>query len=332
MMLVTTTVDHDGRRFTVRSTLGDDCRLAMLRAFIRTAVEQAGGEINPNAREVADWLTEEVGRTSTRTVSQLLRQLVQAGDLTRQRLGNSWYYAPAPAQQVMIAAISAPPRRREHIPPASRTSAGVQTARQVAAPSHAGGVQVGNVAADQPVAHSDASGMQVGCTVANPVADASDASSRARAPAGRLKNINTKSRPAGIPEVRETPAAKPPDPPTPDVATDRPGCTISTCYCPSIPGIKHRCTGLGGQVIAGRVMRDRCPKHAAALRDSNKFSAVAAGGGFKYCPATAEGGCTFLTHDMKGVLIQPDDPRGEVGNHEFRDLLANGGRPPLLLP
>ena len=389
MMRVTTTVEHDGRRFTVRSTLGDDCRLAMLQAFVRTAVDQIGGEVNPDAREVADWLTEEVGRTSTRAVSQLLRQLVYAGDLTRQRVGNSWYYAPAPAQQVMIAAISAPPRRRERIPPASHTSAGVQTARQVAAPSHAAGVQVGNVAADQPSAPPDASEMQVrctvadtpsappdasemqvrctvadtpsappdasemqagctvadtpsappdaggtqaGCTVANPVANASDAPSRARAPAGRVKEINIKPRPAGIPEVRETPAAKPTDPPNPDVATDRPGCTISTCYCPFIPGIKHRCTGLGGQVIAGRVMRDRCPKHTAPLRESTKFSAVAAGGGFKHCPSTTEGGCTFLAHDMKGVLIQPDDPRGEVANDEYRDLLANGGRPPLLLP
>lgn len=198
MMLVTTTVEHDGRGFTVRSTLGDDCRLAMLRAFVRAAVDQAGGEVNPDARELADWLTEEVGRTSPRTASQLLRQLAHAGDLTRRRVGNSWYYAPTPAQQVMIAAIGAPPRRRERIPSASHTSAGVQPERQVAAPPRAGGVRVDNLVADQPVAHSDAGEMQVRCTVAdapsappdangaqvgrtvvNPVADASDAPSDA---------------------------------------------------------------------------------------------------------------------------------------------------------
>ena len=126
-----------------------------------------GGEVNPDAREVADWLTEEVGRTSPRTVSELLRQLVHAGDLTHRRVGNSWYYAPTPAQQVMIAAISAPPRRRERIPSASHASAGVQTVRQAAAPTHAPGVPAAYSTANQPVAPSDAGEMQVRCTVAD---------------------------------------------------------------------------------------------------------------------------------------------------------------------
>ena len=98
MMPVMKIVEHEGRRFTVRSTLGGDCRLAMLLAFIRSSVDQAGGEVNPDAREVADWLTEEVGRTSTRTVSQLLRQLVRAGDPHR----------PAGRQLVVLRADAGP--------------------------------------------------------------------------------------------------------------------------------------------------------------------------------------------------------------------------------
>ena len=89
---------------------------------------------------------------------------------------------------------------------------------------------------------------------------------------------------------------------------------------------------MGGQVIAGRRVRDRCPKHAAPLQESRRIGAVSAGGGFRYCPSTVEGKCTFLVHDMAGVMIPPEDPRGEVGFDEFRNLLNNGGRPPLLLP
>ena len=343
MMLVTTTVEHDGRRFTVRSTLGGDCRLAMLLALVRTAVDQAGGEVNPDGREVADWLTEEVGHTSPRTVSQLLRQLVHAGDLTRRRVGNSWYYGPTPSQQVMIAAISAPPRRRERIPSASHTSATTQPAHQVVAPPHTSGVPAAYSAANQPVApsdagelqvrctvgdtpatHSDAVGAQVGYAVAAPVAEAPHATSRA--PAGRLNNIKLNSRPAGSSEVEAEEPAKSPDPPERNAAGDRPQCSTQTCYCDT-----DTCVGMGGQMIGGRKVRDRCPKHAAPLLESRRIGAVAAGGGFKYCPSAIGGKCTFLVHDTGGVMIQRDDPRGEVGFEEFWALLTTGGRAPIAL-
>ena len=314
-MLVTTTVEHDGRGFTVRSTLGGDCRLAMLRAFVRTAVDQAGGEVNPDAREVADWLTEEVGRTSTRTVSQLLRQLVHAGDLTHRRVGNSWYYAPTPAQQVMIAAISAPPRRRERIPPASHTSARLQPERQAAVPSHAGGVRVDNLLADQPVAHSDAGEMQVRCTVADAPSAPPDADGL---PLGYQPDESnpTTVEPEGMHSAR-APAGRPVI--NPSLKSSKLDMTQSNAGRPA-----------GAQTESqDRVIEipKVCPEHEAQLLDSGRFGAIGAGGGFIYCPASSDQKrCTFLAHKTRGILIPCGDPGGEAGHNEYRALLRDGGR------
>ena len=315
MMLVTTTVEHDGRGFTVRSTLGGDCRLAMLRAFVRTAVDQAGGEVNPDAREVADWLTEEVGRTSTRTVSQLLRQLVHAGDLTHRRVGNSWYYAPTPAQQVMIAAISAPPRRRERIPPASRTSAGLQPERQAAVPSHAGGVRVDNLVADQPVAHSDAGEMQVRCTVADAPSAPPDADGL---PLGYQPNDATPA----TGESRGAHSAR--------VPAGRPASnqSLKSAKLDMAQSEAGRPAGAQTESESGVIEIPRvCPEHKAELLDSGRFGAINAGGGFIYCPASSDHQkCTFLAHKARGILIPCGDPGGEAGHHEYRALLRDGGR------
>ena len=314
-MLVTATVEHDGRRFTVRSTLGDDCRLAMLLAFVRLAVEQAGGEINPDAREVADWLTEEVVRTSPRTVSKLLRQLVHAGDLTRQRVGNSWYYAPTPAQQVMIAAISAPPRRRERIPSASHTSAEVQTARQVAAPPHARGMRADNLVADQPVARSDASGMQVRCAVADTPATPPDADGL---PMGCQPNDAT-------PATGESPGAHFARAPAGRPANNP---SIKSAKLDIAQSEAGRPAGRQTESQAGVIEIPRvCPEHKTKLLDSTRFGAIGAGGGFIYCPASSDHQkCTFLAHKARGILIPCGDPGGEAGHHEYRALLRDGGR------
>ena len=314
-MLVTTTVEHDGRRFTVRSTLGDDCRLAMLLAFVRSAVEQAGGEINPDAREVADWLTEEVGRTSPRAVSKLLRQLVHAGDLTRQRVGNSWYYAPTPAQQVMIAAISAPPRRRERIPPAAHPSAEVQTERQVAAPPHTSGVLAGSTVGDTPSAPSSAGEMQVRCTVADASSAPPDADglpmgcqpNDATPAPGESPGAHSARVPAGRPAINPSPKSA-----KLDMAQSEAG----------------RPAGAQTESKAGVIEIPRvCPEHQAELLDSTRFGAIGAGGGFIYCPASSDHQkCTFLAHKARGILIPCGDPGGEAGHHEYRALLRDGGR------
>ena len=315
MMLMTTTVEHDGRGFTVRSTLGDDCRLAMLRAFVRAAVDQAGGEVNPDAREVADWLTEEVGHTSTRTVSQLLRQLVHAGDLTRRRVGNSWYYAPTPAQQVMIAAISAPPRRRERIPPASHASAGAQTDRQAAVPKHAAGVPAAYSAANQPVAPSDAGEMQVRCTVADAPSAPPDADGL---PLGYQPDESNPAtvEPQGMHSAR-APAGRPVI--NPSLKSSKLDMTQSDAGRPA---------GAQTESQAGVVEIPRvCPEHEAQLLDSGRFGAIGAGGGFIYCPASSDQKrCTFLAHRTRGILIPCGDPGGEVGHNEYRALLRDGGR------
>ena len=314
MMLVTTTVEHDGRGFTVRSTLCGDCRLAMLLAFMRSAVDQAGGDVNPDGREVADWLTEEVGRTSPRTVSQLLRQLVHVGDLTRRRVGNSWYYAPTPAQQVMIAAISAPPRRRERIPPASHTSATMQPAHRVVAPPHTSGVPAGSTVADTPSAPSDAGEMQVRCTVADAPSAPPDADglplecqpNDATPATGESRGVHSARVPAGRPASDPLKSAKL------DMAQSEAG----------------RPAGAQTESEAGVIEIPRvCPEHKAVLLDSGRFGAISAGGGFIYCPASTDHQkCTFLAHRARGILIPCGDPGGEAGHHEYRALLRDGGR------
>ena len=74
-MLAASTFRHEGREFRAWSTVAGDCRPAMLVALVRSAIEQLGGEVGVDHQEAARWLTDEVGRTSARTVGRLYSRL-----------------------------------------------------------------------------------------------------------------------------------------------------------------------------------------------------------------------------------------------------------------
>ena len=382
-----TVIEHDGRQFTVHSTLSDDCRLPMLMQLIRSAVNQAGSEVSPDRQEVADWLTSEVNRTSPRTVARLLRDLHLTGDLTRQRHGNRWYYAPTPTQQVMIAAISAPPSSQQRIPTASQTAPEPQLIRQ---PDDNATLTVDDIQTMRPIARIHA---RAGRPVKlNPSSD--EDTLEAGGTAGAPDNRPRAPIATGVGALSKRTANLKPDPDSAwravlsllqlEMPQEYFNKFLQTCIghawegddlvvaaaspfamswlelplhltmaqealtrtlgrksgirYQSLPAVAQPTTT--GNTPKGNAAEEQpqfeerripshCPKHGAPLLKSTRIGAIATGEGFTYCPSSVGGKCTFLVHDTGGVMIKPDDPRGEVGFQEFQALLTNGGRTPV---